>query len=64
MEISGAAMKRLSFGRGNALSIGERIRNLGVKTKKAMPSMLVEDVPVVAQAEDSDENDFLENGDL
>ncbi len=36
------ALKRLSTGRGNALAIGEHIRQLGVKTKRPMPAMLVE----------------------
>jgi hypothetical protein len=31
------AVKRLSTGKGNALSIGERIRGLGVKTKRPRP---------------------------
>lgn len=50
------AVKRLSTGKGNALSIGERIRSLGVKTKKPMPSMLVEGVPLPALTEGSDED--------
>jgi DNA recombination protein RmuC len=41
------AVKRLSTGRGNLLSIGERIRTLGVKSKP-MPAMLVDGVPVTA----------------
>ena len=49
------AVKRLSIGKGNALSIGERIRSLGVKTKKPMPSMLVEGVSIAA-AGDSEES--------
>ena len=40
------AVKRLSTGRGNALSIGERIRNLGVKSKRPMPAMLVDGATV------------------
>jgi DNA recombination protein RmuC len=40
------AVKRLSTGKGNALSIGERIRSLGVKTKRPMPSMLVDSLPI------------------
>jgi DNA recombination protein RmuC len=35
------AVKRLATGRGNALSLGERIRNMGVKTRRPMPPMLV-----------------------
>ena len=50
------AVKRLSTGKGNALSIGERIRSLGVKTKRSMPTMLVDDVPITATTEDADED--------
>ena len=50
------AVKRLSTGKGNALSIGERIRNLGVKTKKPMPSMLVEGVSLAPPTSDSQES--------
>jgi DNA recombination protein RmuC len=42
-----AAVKRLSTGRGNALSIGERIRTLGVKSRP-MPAMLVDGAAVTA----------------
>lgn len=61
-KISGAltahneAVKRLSMGKGNALSIGERIRTLGVKTKRPMPTMLVDGVPTTPPTEDSEEN--------
>jgi len=41
------AVKRLSTGRGNLLSIGERIRTLGVKSKP-MPAMLVDGVTLTA----------------
>jgi DNA recombination protein RmuC len=34
------AVKRLCTGRGNALSIGTRMRELGVKAKRPMPAML------------------------
>ena len=50
------AVKRLSTGKGNALSIGQRIRNLGVKTKKPMPSMLVDGVSLAPPTEDSEES--------
>jgi DNA recombination protein RmuC len=50
------AVKRLSTGKGNALSIGRRIRSLGVKTKKPMPSMLVDGVSLAPLSEDSEEN--------
>jgi len=36
------AVKRLSTGRGNVLSIGARILELGVKAKRPIPPMLVE----------------------
>lgn len=41
------AVKRLSTGRGNLLSLGERIRTLGVKSKP-MPAMLLDGAPVAA----------------
>jgi DNA recombination protein RmuC len=46
------AVKRLATGRGNALSVGERIRGLGVKTKRPMPTMLVDEGAITAVAED------------
>ncbi|HTV90102.1 MAG TPA: DNA recombination protein RmuC [Stellaceae bacterium] len=42
-----AAVKRLSTGRGNALSLGERIRSLGVKSRP-LPAMLVDGMTVTA----------------
>ena len=42
------AVKRLATGKGNALSIGERIRSLGVKTKKNIPTVLVDGVSIGA----------------
>jgi DNA recombination protein RmuC len=50
------AVKRLSTGKGNALSIGERIRSLGVKTKRPMPSMLVDGISITALSEEPDAN--------
>ncbi|MGD0469218.1 MAG: DNA recombination protein RmuC [Terriglobales bacterium] len=50
------AVRRLSTGKGNALSVGERIRSLGVRTKRPMPSMLVDGVSIAAPTEDSEEN--------
>ena len=50
------AVKRLSTGKGNALSIGERIRGLGVKTKKPMPAMLVDGILTTPPSEDSEES--------
>ena len=43
------AVKRLSTGRGNALSIGERIRNLGVKSRRPTPAMLVDGVTIAGE---------------
>lgn len=45
-------MKRLSTGRGNALSVGERIRSLGAKSKRPMPAMLVDGVAIATGAEE------------
>jgi DNA recombination protein RmuC len=50
------AVRKLSAGKGNALSIGERIRSLGVKTKRPMPAMIVDGVLIAASTEDSEEN--------
>jgi DNA recombination protein RmuC len=50
------AVRRLSTGKGNALSVGEHIRSLGVKTKRPMPSMLVDGVSIAAATEDFEEN--------
>jgi DNA recombination protein RmuC len=50
------AVKRLATGKGNALSIGERIRSLGVKTKTPMPSLLVDGGLIAAPTEESEEN--------
>ena len=60
-EVDHEAVKRLSTGKGNALSVGERIRSLGVKTKRPMPSMLVEGVSLAAPTEDSEEHGSSES---
>jgi DNA recombination protein RmuC len=44
------AVKRLSTGKGNVLSIGERIRNLGAKTKTPMPPMNVGGEMITAES--------------
>jgi DNA recombination protein RmuC len=49
------AVKRLSTGRGNALSVGERIRSLGGKTRRPIPAMLVDGVAIT-----SGEEEFVE----
>jgi len=46
------AVKRLFAGRGNVLSIGTRMRDLGVKTKRPMPAMLVDGGVMPATAEE------------
>jgi DNA recombination protein RmuC len=40
------ALKRLFTGRGNALSIGERLRTLGAKAKGPMPPALIDGISV------------------
>ena len=50
------AMKRFSTGKGNVLSIGERIRSLGVKTKRPMSPVLLHGLSVTASTEDSQED--------
>jgi hypothetical protein len=51
------AVKRLSTGRGNALSVGERIRSLGVKTKRPLPAMLVDGMVITSEAEEFEASD-------
>src|SRR5438105_7851599 len=46
------AVKRLSTGRGNALSIGARIRSLGVKPKRPMPAMLADGGMIASAVEE------------
>jgi len=46
------AVKRLATGRGNALSIGERIRTLGAKTRHRMPAMLIDGLAIATAGED------------
>ena len=49
------AIKRLSTGKGNALTIGERIRSLGVKTKRPTPAVQVEGIPIAIAADGLEE---------
>jgi DNA recombination protein RmuC len=42
LNLHNDAVKRLSSGRGNVLSIGVRMRELGVKARRPMPAMLVD----------------------
>jgi DNA recombination protein RmuC len=46
------AVKRLSTGRGNVLSIGTRMRDLGVKAKRPMPAMLGDGGTITAITEE------------
>lgn len=54
------AVKRLSTGKGNALFIGERIRSLGVRTKRPMPSMVVDSLLIIPTTEDPEETTLPE----
>lgn len=53
LDADNKAMKRLATGKGNALYIGERIRDLGVKTKRPMPEVLIDRVLTAAQGADA-----------
>jgi DNA recombination protein RmuC len=53
LDAHNEAVKRLSTGKGNALSIGERIRASGVKTKRPMPAMIIDGVSICTDAETS-----------
>src|SRR5215472_11384679 len=55
MSAHNEAVKRLSAGRGNVLSIGARMRELGVKTKRPMPAMLVDGGVIAATEELAEE---------
>ncbi|MDE2166798.1 MAG: DNA recombination protein RmuC [Alphaproteobacteria bacterium] len=46
------AVKRLSTGKGNALTLGERIRSLGVKTKRPTPDMLVDGIVIGSETDE------------
>jgi DNA recombination protein RmuC len=46
------AVKRLSTGRGNVLSIGARMRDLGVKARRPMPAVLVDGGMIAATTEE------------
>ena len=56
LEAHNEAVKRLSTGKGNAISLGERIRELGVKTKRPMPAILVGGVKITPQIGDVEED--------
>jgi DNA recombination protein RmuC len=52
LTVHNEAVRRLATGRGNAVSIGDRIRSLGVKTRRATPMMLVDGELMPAEADD------------
>jgi DNA recombination protein RmuC len=56
LNAHGEAVKRLTTGRGNALSVGERIRALGVKTKRPMPAMLIDGGAITTAGEELTED--------
>jgi DNA recombination protein RmuC len=56
LESHNLAVKRLSSGKGNALSIGHRIRDLGVQTRRPMPSM-GDGLAVIAESPDETDGD-------
>jgi len=51
------AVKRLSTGKGNALLIGQRIRDLGVKTKRPAPDVLIDGIFIPAVSNDDFQNE-------
>ena len=56
------AVKRLSTGRGNVLSIGARMRELGVKARRPMPAVLVDGGLIAATNEEPAEDALLNDG--
>lgn len=59
-----SAVKRLSTGRQNVLTIGERIRGLGVSTRREPPTMLIEGVSPAAVSDDGEESAPASEGDV
>jgi DNA recombination protein RmuC len=53
LEAHNEALKRLSSGRGNVLSIGARIRSLGVKTKRSTPAIRIDGMAIAEDDEPS-----------
>jgi DNA recombination protein RmuC len=53
------AMKRLVSGRRNALSLGDRIRDLGVKTKRPIPPVIVDGVSITGGDKEDPDDDVL-----
>jgi DNA recombination protein RmuC len=62
LEAQKDAIKRLSTGKGNALTLGERIRGLGVKTRRPAPAVQVDGVPIAIAADEAgEESDLAED---
>jgi DNA recombination protein RmuC len=62
LNVHNEAVKRLSTGRGNVLSIGARMRDLGVKAKRPMPAMLVDGEVIGPTTEEFTEEARLDDG--
>lgn len=60
LEAQTDAIKRLSTGKGNALSIGERIRGLGVKTKRPTPAVQADGIAIAIAADEDEPDDTTE----
>lgn len=54
-----SAVKRFATGKRNALWLGERIRELGVKTKRSVPPVMIDGVSITAEDDDDDEEALL-----
>jgi DNA recombination protein RmuC len=52
----GDAMKRLFTGRGNALTLGDRIKGLGVKVKRT-PNVIIDGRPLVFASSENEDDD-------
>lgn len=46
LDAHNASVRRLATGRGNAVSIGDRIRSMGVKTKRRNPALLIDGIAI------------------
>jgi len=62
LNVHNEAVKRFSTGRGNVLSIGARMRDLGVKAKRPMPAMLVDGGLIATTTEEPAEDALVNDG--
>ncbi len=53
------AMKKLSTGKGNALSRAQKLKSLGVTSKKDLPVILLSGEKHVVDADDDDDAELL-----